>query len=168
MNSAVFNLSGGKSLNSARILGKALGKRNMTLAVAESCTGGMVGGAITAVPGSSRYFAGGVIVYEDRVKRRVLKVPASLLKRYGAVSRPAVIAMARGVKRLFKTDCAIAVSGVAGPGGGTRGKPVGLVFIAAAVNNTVHVSEARLKGNRGEIRRKAVETSLKQLINLMK
>jgi PncC family amidohydrolase len=127
----------------------------------------MVGGAITAVPGSSRYFAGGVIAYDDRIKRSVLKVPASLLRRHGAVSEQIVIAMARGVKRLFKTDCAIAVSGIAGPGGGTKKKPVGLVCIAAAANNSIRVSEIRIKGNRGQVRRKTVEESLKLLINLM-
>ena len=156
-----------KSLNISQRLGKILVKKSMTLAVAESCTGGMVGGVITAVPGSSRYFAGGVIAYDDRIKRRVLKVPRSLLRRHGAVSGQTVIAMARGVKRLFKTDCAIAVSGVAGPGGGTKEKPVGLVVIAGAVKNIVRVFEIRIKGNREQVRRKTVEESLKLLIGLM-
>jgi PncC family amidohydrolase len=156
-----------KSLNISQRLGKILVKKSMTLAVAESCTGGMVGGVITAVPGSSRYFAGGVIAYDDRIKRRVLKVPRSLLRRHGAVSGQTVIAMARGVKRLFKTDCAIAVSGVAGPGGGTQEKPVGLVVIAGAVKNIIRVFEIRIKGNREQVRRKTVEESLKLLIGLM-
>jgi PncC family amidohydrolase len=165
---AVFNQPGGKSLNISQKLGKVLTKREMTLAVAESCTGGMVGGMITAAPGSSRYFAGGVIAYDDRIKRRILKVPGSLLRRQGAVSGQTAIAMARGVKRIFKTDCAIAVSGVAGPGGGTKEKPVGLVVIGVAVKNSVRVSEIRVKGNRQQVRRKTVEESLKLLISLIK
>ena len=156
-----------KSLNTSQSLGKILEHKNMTLAVAESCTGGMVGGMITAVPGSSRYFVGGVIAYDDRIKRSVLGVPGSLLRRYGAVSVQTVIAMARGVKRIFKTDCAIAVSGIAGPGGGTKEKPVGLVVIGAAVKKNVRVSEIRIKGNRQQVRRKTVEESLKLLKGLV-
>jgi PncC family amidohydrolase len=154
-------------LNISRKLGKILSERKMTLAVAESCTGGLVGGAVTAVPGSSRYFAGGVTAYGNRVKSEILDVPYVVLRRYGAVSGPTVIAMARGAQRLFKTDCAVAVSGIAGPGGGTRDKPVGLVCMAVAVNDLVCASEIKVKGSREGVRRKAVEESLKLLITLV-
>jgi PncC family amidohydrolase len=150
-------------------VGKILLKKGLTLAVAESCTGGMVSGAVTAVPGSSRYFTGGVIAYHDRIKRNILKVPLATLMRHGAVSGPTVAAMVRGVQRLFKTDCAIAVSGVAGPDGGTRKKPIGLVYIAVAVkNDSVHARKYRFKGSREEVRNRALESSLKLLITSIK
>jgi PncC family amidohydrolase len=147
--------------------GSLLAKRRMTIAVAESCTGGMIGGIITAVPGSSRYFLGGVIAYDNRIKRRVLHVPQATLNRHGAVSGQTVAAMARGVKRLFKTRCAIAVSGVAGPEGGTKGKPVGLVYIAVVVGNIAKKYECRFSGTRSVIRRQTVEESLRRLIRLL-
>jgi len=147
--------------------GNILAKKRMTLAVAESCTGGMIGVAITDVPGSSRYFPGGVIAYDNRIKRSVLKVPQATLDRHGAVSGQTVIAMARGVKRLFKTDCAIAVSGVAGPDGGTKDKPVGLVYIAVVARNIAKKYECSFSGTRAGIRRQTVEESLWRLIRLL-
>ena len=153
----------------SKTLGKILLKKGLTLAVAESCTGGMVGAVITAVPGSSRYFAGGVIAYQNPIKRNILKVPQATLTRHGAVSGPAVTAMARGVQRLFNADCALAVSGVAGPGGGTRRKPVGLVYIAVTVKHgSVRVLKYQFKGSRGEIRNRALASSLKLLITSLK
>jgi PncC family amidohydrolase len=147
-------------------IGKILATEGMTLSVAESCTGGLVAGAITSVAGSSRYFAGGVIAYNDRIKRDVLRVPRLTLSRYGAVSAQTAKEMALGVQRFFKTDCAIAVSGIAGPGGGTKEKPIGLVYIAAAVRKKIRTSVFRFKGGRGHVRAKAVEESLKLLIRL--
>jgi len=95
-----------------------------TLATAESCTGGMIGAAITSMAGSSQYYRGGVIAYDNAVKRRVLGVAPRILSKHGAVSGPTVLAMARGARKLLGTDCAIAVSGIAGPGGGSPAKPV--------------------------------------------
>jgi PncC family amidohydrolase len=147
--------------------GNILAKRRMTLAVAESCTAGMIGVAITDVSGSSRYFPGGVIAYDNRIKRSILKVTRATLDRHGAVSGQTVAAMARGVTRLFKTDCAIAVSGVAGPDGGTKEKPVGLVYIAVMVRKIVKTFVYRFSGTRAGIRRLTVEESLRQLIRLL-
>ena len=147
--------------------GNILAKKRMTLAVAESCTGGMIGAAISGVPGSSRYFLGGVIAYDNRIKRSVLKVPQAILDRHGAVSGQTVVSMACGVKRLFKTDCAIAVSGIAGPDGGTKEKPVGLVYIAAVVGNISKKYEYRFSGTRSGIRRQTVEESLRRFIRLL-
>ena len=107
-----------------------LQRSGQTLSVAESCTGGGLGAALTAVPGSSAVFAGGVIAYSNAVKQQLLDVPADLLERHGAVSDPVVAAMAEGVQRRLGTDWSIAVSGIAGPGGGTDAKPVGLVHLA--------------------------------------
>jgi PncC family amidohydrolase len=107
-------------------------EQGRTVAVAESCTGGLVGHRLTQVPGSSAAFLGGVIAYHNTVKERVLGVPAEVLEREGAVSEATVLAMAEGVRRLLGADVAVAVTGVAGPSGGTDDKPVGLTYVALA------------------------------------
>jgi nicotinamide-nucleotide amidase len=110
----------------------ALRQRGQTLAVAESCTGGGLGAALAAVPGASDVFLGGVIAYANSVKQQLLGVPAGTLAVHGAVSDPVALAMAEGACRVTGADWAIAVTGVAGPGGGSADKPVGLVHIAIA------------------------------------
>jgi PncC family amidohydrolase len=167
-NPAILNPSSRNSImTAAETLGTILRKKRLTLATAESCTGGMIGAAITDIAGSSDYFLGGVIAYDNRIKTGVLGVPAMILKRHGAVSGETVIAMAKGAQRLMKTDCAIAVSGVAGPGGGTKEKPVGLVFIGIAVNKKAVVFKCQFTGSRNEIRVKTVEESIRRLIKLL-
>lgn len=147
--------------------GRALLGNKMTLAVAESCTGGMLGSAITAIPGASRFFLGGVIAYDNRIKRKVLGVRGITLERHGAVSRQTVLEMAAGVKRLFKADCSIAVSGIAGPGGGTDKKPTGLVYIAVIVKTAGKAFEYRFKGPRDRVRKEAVSEALSLLFRLL-
>lgn len=148
-------------------VGSILKKKGMTLAVAESCTGGLLGGAITDVAGSSAYFLGGVISYDNRIKRALLKVPAPTLGKHGAVSAEAVTAMARGAQRLMGADCALAVSGIAGPGGGTKEKPVGLVYIGIAVKKHTLTFECRFTGNRQRVREKTVATALALLAAML-
>lgn len=121
----------------ARLFEK-LGYGQLTVSTAESCTGGGVSALITSVPGSSRYFKGGVVAYANEVKTGVLGVRPQTLQAYGAVSRETVSEMAVGVQRLMKTDCAVATSGIAGPGGGTPDKPVGTIWIAAAYKNEIY------------------------------
>lgn len=104
--------------------------RRLTLGVAESCTGGLVGHALTNVPGSSEFFFGGIIAYANEVKRDLVGVPEELLIAHGAVSRPVAIAMAQGVRRALGVDVGLSVTGIAGPTGGTPEKPVGTVYIA--------------------------------------
>jgi len=110
-------------------LGAVLAARNLTICTAESCTGGLIATMITDVPGSSRYFMGGAIVYANEAKVRVLGVPASFLTSFGAVSAPVAFAMARGSARLFQAHIALSTTGIAGPTGGTAEKPAGLVYI---------------------------------------
>lgn len=145
-------------------LGSILKNKKLTLAIAESCTGGMVGAAVTEIAGSSAYFLGGIIAYDNRIKRDILGVSEKVLATFGAVSGETVLAMAKGVQKLMKTDCAIAVSGVAGPGGGTKDKPVGLVYIGIAVNKKYWSFEYRFSGSRKEIREKTVGEGLKRMI----
>jgi PncC family amidohydrolase len=148
----------------ANKLGRRLAEKKLTLSVAESCTGGMIGAAITAIPGSSEYFFGGVISYSNKVKHSVLGVPEHVLEKKGAVSAETVRAMAKGAQRLCKTDCAIAVSGIAGPDGGTIKKPVGLVYVGIGSGKKVRSFEYRFKGGREQVRRQTVEKALERMI----
>jgi nicotinamide-nucleotide amidase len=150
--------------NLSKLLGAVCRKKRLTLAVAESCTGGMIGSAVTKTAGASDYFLGGVIASDDRIKRDVLKVPRAVLAKHGAVSRETAGAMARGARRLFRAGCAVAVTGIAGPGGGTKQKPVGLVYIAVAVKKSFSVFEYRFSGTRKQIREKTTVESLRRII----
>jgi nicotinamide-nucleotide amidase len=134
--------------------------RGVRLAVAESCTGGLVGGRLTEIPGSSDVFVGGVIAYDNAVKREVLGVPEALLREHGAVSEPSVRAMAEGAVIRFGVTAAVAVTGVAGPGGGSPDKPVGTVWLACAVDGKVEVRRSRFPGSRHEVRARAAQAAL--------
>jgi PncC family amidohydrolase len=149
-------------------LGAALAQKKLTLAVAESCTGGLIGGAVTAISGSSSYFRGGIIAYDNEVKQGLLRVPQRVLEKHGAVSADTVIAMARGAQKLLAADCSIAVSGVAGPGGGTKEKPVGLVYIGIAAKNRVQAFEERFIGNRESVREQTVKKALERMLEFLK
>ena len=128
-----------------------------TIAVAESCTGGLLGARITAIPGSSDVFLGGVIAYANEVKTRELGVPAEVIERQGAVSEEVVRAMASGVRSAFGATLGLAVTGIAGPGGGTEEKPVGTVWICAATADAVEPRRIHSWGDRGEIRHRATQ-----------
>jgi len=143
--------------------GRLLGEQCLSLGLAESCTGGMIASRITRVPGSSAYFAGGVVAYDNRVKEGVLGVPGGELAVYGAVSREVALSMARGAKRVLQTDIGLAVTGIAGPGGGAPGKPVGLVYIALEGPGGALCRELRLKGDRRKIREAACGAALELL-----
>ncbi len=135
-----------------------------TLATAESCTGGLLAGALTSVPGSSGCFAYGLVTYSNAAKTRLLSVPEDTLEKYDAVSAQTVIAMAEGARRLAEADLALSVSGVAGPDGGTAERPVGLVYIGLAKADGTLWRELRLSGSRAEIRRASVEAALRLLL----
>ena len=141
--------------------------RGATLAVAESCTGGLVGARVTSVRGSSRYFLGGVIAYDNAVKERLLAVDGEALRRSGAVSAEVARQMAAGVRHLLGADYGIGITGIAGPDGGSARKPVGLVFVAVAGARGCRVCRNVYRGGRLAVRRAAAEAALGLLTNML-
>ncbi|MER3473316.1 MAG: competence/damage-inducible protein A [Armatimonadota bacterium] len=137
--------------------------KGATVAVAESCTGGLIGHRLTEVPGSSKALIGGVVAYSNELKMRLLNVPEETLRRCGAVSEPTARAMAEGVRHLTGADFGIGVTGIAGPTGGTPEKPVGLVYIAVASDEGTRVREQRFLGRRSEIKWRASQSALVML-----
>lgn len=137
--------------------------KGRTMSVAESCTGGMIGSRITAVPGSSSYFLGGVISYSNDSKERLLGVSRATLEEHGAVSPQTAAEMAAGVRSLLGSDVSVAVTGIAGPDGGTAGKPVGLVYIAVCGDGMDGVRGFRMDGDRTAVRSSAAEAALRML-----
>ncbi len=148
-------------------IGEILTARKWTLATAESCTGGLISAAITDMAGSSQFFKGSVIAYDNIVKMSLLNVSESTLVSYGAVSSQTVEAMANGICNRLQTECALSVSGIAGPGGGTAEKPVGLVYIGLKIKDRIQSFEHYYEGNRRQIRIAVVNCALLHLhINL--
>ena len=146
-----------------KVVGRLLAEKGMTLAAAESCTGGRLGDLITNVPGSSRYFLGGVAAYSNEVKEKVLGVKKALLEEQGAVSRGVAQAMASGVRRLLGADFGLGVTGVAGPDGGTAAKPVGLVYIALAGEGFCRCREFFFHGKREAVKGRSAAAALNLL-----
>jgi nicotinamide-nucleotide amidase len=142
------------------VIGCLLRERKWRLAVAESCTGGLLASRITAVAGASDYFDRGFITYSNRAKVELLKVPEELLREHGAVSEPVAGAMAQGAREEAGAEAALAVTGIAGPTGGTAQKPVGTVFIACATLDGVVVEEHRFQGARSHIQENAAQAAL--------
>lgn len=151
-------------MTTAEKLVRVLTENKMTCATAESCTGGGVGYAITGVPGSSTVFMGGVISYGNSVKREVLGVPEDVLAAKGAVSSECAAAMAAGARRRLKTDLAVSLTGIAGPGGGSAEKPVGLVWFGLASAAGVTTGKMVFSGDREAVRRAAIEHALGLLL----
>jgi nicotinamide-nucleotide amidase len=143
---------------------KILNEKKYTLSVAESCTGGLIGEKITSVPGSSKYFAGGVITYSNEVKINQLKVEKNIIEKFGAVSEECAKQMAFNVSKIFKTEASISVTGIAGPDGGTNEKPVGLVYIGTYLNNKIDVKRFIFRGDREAIRQRSAKTAMNLLI----
>ena len=142
------------------VVGRLLLRRGWMVSVAESCTGGLLGARITAVPGASSVFIGGVVAYDDVVKSGTLDVSPELLEQYGAVSEQVVSAMAEGVQRQFAVDAALAITGIAGPTGGTADKPVGTVWLAARWGAHTRALKRIFPGDRGEIRARSAQAAL--------
>jgi PncC family amidohydrolase len=149
-------------------LGALLRASGRTLAVAESCTGGLLAGAITSVPGSSNYFLGGVVAYRNIVKSGVLGVSARLIAAHGAVSGEVADAMAEGALKRLAVDVSIATTGVAGPGGGSRQKPAGTVWVAVVLRHGGrYLHRFRFRGDRSKVRRDTVLASLQAAATLL-
>jgi nicotinamide-nucleotide amidase len=148
----------------AAVVLDAARRRGVTLAVAESCTGGLVGGRLTAVPGASDVFLGGVVAYADAVKVDSLGVASRLLQQEGAVSEPVARAMAGGVQRNFGAGLSVSITGVAGPSGGSEAKPVGTVWFATADGQETRAVKMVFGGGRAEIRARAAQAALRLLL----
>lgn len=152
----------------AQVLGELLVERELTVSCAESCTGGNIAHRIVQNPGSSAYFLGSVVSYSNDVKANVLGVERRDIDQYGAVSRQVVEAMAAGAAKLMRTDCAIATSGIAGPDGGTKYKPVGTVWIAVKYLGTVVSECIHFNGSRDEVIEGATNHAMVMLIQLLR
>jgi PncC family amidohydrolase len=140
-----------------------LTEQGLTIAVAESCTGGLIAHRLTNVSGSSAYFIGGVVAYANEVKEQVLGVSGETLAAHGAISEETARGMARGARRLFDTDLAISATGIAGPTGGTPQKPVGLVYVALAASDQELCQRHLWQGDRLENKRQTSEAALEML-----
>lgn len=148
----------------ARETVEILTRRGLSLSLAESCTGGMIGAALTAVPGSSTVLWGGFILYSNEAKINLAGVDRKIIEECGAVSQETVTAMADGAKKRCDSDYALAVSGIAGPGGGTKEKPVGTVWIGLAGPDDTEGKEFIFPGNRDDVRKQTVDEALKMLL----
>ncbi|HEY8070112.1 MAG TPA: CinA family protein [Burkholderiales bacterium] len=156
------------TLNSlSRKVGKALQSKGQFLVTAESCTGGWVAQAMTSVAGSSQWFERGYVTYSNAAKREELGVSRKTLERYGAVSEETARAMARGARRRGRDTVALSITGIAGPGGGLPGKPVGTVCFAFARGRRIRSETKRFKGNRNSVRRQSVIHALRGVLKCL-
>jgi len=153
----------GHALDLAREIGLKLTRAGWRLATAESCSGGLIGHAVTEIPGSSAYYQGGLIAYNNAVKSDLLGVAPETLVAFGAVSEPCALEMAGGVRRLIGAEVAIATTGIAGPGGGSEHKPVGLVYIAVATPNGARCDKHVFSGDRANIKEATAIRALEML-----
>ncbi|AMK10458.1 MAG: CinA family protein [Pseudodesulfovibrio sp.] len=149
-------------------IGECLRVQDHLLATAESCTGGLIASTLTDTPGSSEWFAGSVVAYANQVKTKLLGVPETTLEQYGAVSEPVVIAMAQGALKALDADVSVAVSGIAGPGGGTPDKPVGTVWIAWAWPGGNRARQYNFQGTRDQIKGQTVMAAVNGLLGVTK
>jgi PncC family amidohydrolase len=141
-------------------------ERKLKLALAESCTGGMIAERITSIPGASDIFNGAIVCYANDIKRDLLGVPQGLLETEGAVSASCAKAMAEGARKSLKSDIAVSVTGIAGPGGGTPTKPVGCVFIGIATKGSVTAERHLFTGDRAAIRQQATDAALRLAVGI--
>lgn len=146
---------------------KLLIRKGKTLSSSESCSGGLLSHRITNIPGSSQVFYLGIVTYDNRAKTKLLGVSKKILKRHGAVSAPVAALMAKNVRKILKTDLGIGITGIAGPTGQTKDKPVGLVHIALSTQNKVIGQKLNLKGSRTAIKNQAVTKALQLIIKTL-
>ena len=146
-----------------------LKKKNLKISFAESCTGGLLCSSITSISGSSKVFTLGLITYSNKSKIEILKIPKKILTEYGAVSYETCLSMVKKLNIISKTDISVSTTGIAGPNGGTKDKPVGLVFIGIKKGNKTFIKKCLFKNNsRSSIQRKTVNKSLNLILNILK
>jgi len=159
-------------LNSIKRLYKKIGElstlKKTTIAIAESCTGGFIAKVITDIPGSSKYFKCSVVSYSNESKIKILNVRKKTLKRQGAVSKETALEMVKGIARLTKADICVSITGIAGPTGGTKDKPVGTVYIAIKERNKIKTSHFIFSGNRNSVRKKTVKKVGELILSALK
>ena len=145
---------------------KLLKKKKLKISVAESCTGGMLSSALTSVSGSSKVFTLGLVTYSNQSKNRLLKVPKQIIKKYGAVSVQCCFSMVNNLSKISKNNVAVSITGIAGPSGGTKEKPVGLVYIGVKRANKVKIHRFLFKNkSRSNVQRAAVKKALELVLN---
>ena len=156
-------------MNISRKIILLLKKKRMKLAITESCTGGMLSSAITSVSGSSKVFTMGLVTYSNKAKTSMLKIPQKVISKYGAVSAQCCLAMVNNLSKISKSKICVSITGIAGPKGGSKQKPVGLVYIGIKIGNKVAINKYNFK-NKGRIfiQKQSVKRSLNLLINLFK
>ena len=146
-----------------------LKRKKLKLAVAESCTGGMLSSTITSVSGSSKVFTLGIVAYSNQSKIKVLKVPKNIIRKYGSVSEPVCLAMLKNLNKISTTNISVSITGIAGPSGGTKIKPVGLVYVGIKKGNRTEVKKYLFKNKgRSYIQRAAVNKSLGLILSFLK
>lgn len=153
--------------NLAQELGNLLKKRNLTISAAESCTGGLFLSALTDISGSSAYVLGGVVTYSNETKQQLVNIQAATLIQYGAVSAETAREMAIGVRDLLKTDIGVSITGIAGPGGATAEKPVGLVYIGVVTNENSQVQKYIWSGNRVENKQQSAAQAMQVVVDML-
>ena len=155
--------------NKSKKIVSLLNKKKLKIAVAESCTGGKLSSAITSVGGSSKVFTLGLVTYSNQAKTKVLKVPKNIIRKYGSVSAPVCLAMAKNLNKISKTNISVSITGIAGPSGGTKIKPVGLVYVGIKKDNRVEVKKYLFKNKgRAYIQKAAVNKSLGLILSFLK
>ena len=148
---------------------KILIKKKLKISFAESCTGGLLSSAITSVNGSSKVFTLGLLAYSNQSKTKILKVPKNIIRKYGSVSEQVCLAMVKNLSKISKTNMSVSITGIAGPSGGTKIKPVGLVYVGIKKNDRVQVKKYLFKNNgRSYIQKAAVNKSLRLILSFLK
>lgn len=146
---------------------QALTNQKKSISIAESCTGGLLSHRLTNIPGSSAFLKCGIVAYSNETKEKLLKVPPDILKKYGAVSEQTAVAMAKGVRRIHQTDFGVGITGIAGPDGGTKSKPVGLVYIAVQTKLESLCLKCQFTGTRSAIKLQASSLALELLLEFL-
>ena len=155
--------------NNAKKIVRILTKRKLNISFAESCTGGLLSSTITSINGSSKVFTLGLVVYSNKSKNSILKIPNIILKRYGAVSEQICSAMVKNISKISKTNMSLSITGIAGPSGGTKKKPVGLVYIGIKKGNKIYVKKCFFKNkDRSYIQKATVKKSLGLILSFLK